>query len=293
MKHAEKIKKNLQALAIQQGILPQVLYDRYFRERFLARLAASPHKDLFILKGGALLHVLDGVNSRETRDVDMLATFIANTQETVETIIREILGMSDYERDGVTYDLDDMRIKEIREETDYGGFRVVCRCYLGEMKFKLTIDIAFGDRSDPEFVEREYPIILKGTFSDFSLKTYSKASIISEKIQAAMSLGERNGRMKDFYDIYQLLEAYPTEPSREDLKNAIRLTFRIRQFSVDPGSVVFLLSFTENEDILKRWVDDFLGKNPTLPQLDFPTVMARIREVIQPIMQELYDEQSG
>ncbi len=48
---------------------------RYVLERFLFRLAGSPHRDRLVLKGGMLLAVFDV--RRPTRDVDLLARSMA------------------------------------------------------------------------------------------------------------------------------------------------------------------------------------------------------------------------
>jgi Nucleotidyl transferase AbiEii toxin, Type IV TA system len=62
---------DLQNLARRQGRPTQSLLVLYALERFLARLAAGPYADLFVLKGGMLLAVWDA--RRATVDGDFLA----------------------------------------------------------------------------------------------------------------------------------------------------------------------------------------------------------------------------
>jgi hypothetical protein len=67
---------DLQKLARAQGRNTQQLFELYIHERFLARLAASRFSEMFVLKGGMLLAVLEV--RRPTRDADMLARGLAS-----------------------------------------------------------------------------------------------------------------------------------------------------------------------------------------------------------------------
>ncbi len=49
----------------------QELIRNYMMERFLARIAESEYRDLFILKGGMLVASLVGLESRTTKDIDV------------------------------------------------------------------------------------------------------------------------------------------------------------------------------------------------------------------------------
>ena len=51
-----------------------LVLSRYGLERFLYRLSAFPHRDLFILKGALLLQVWTGETYRPTRDMDPLSS---------------------------------------------------------------------------------------------------------------------------------------------------------------------------------------------------------------------------
>lgn len=48
------------------------LLQHYALERFLFRLAASPHSERFVLKGALMLRVWDVAAIRPTRDIDLL-----------------------------------------------------------------------------------------------------------------------------------------------------------------------------------------------------------------------------
>ena len=64
--------------------------NRFFQERFLARLSKSKYQKYFILKGGLLL-LAEHINKfRPTIDIDMLGVHIENNIKTIEPVIKEI-----------------------------------------------------------------------------------------------------------------------------------------------------------------------------------------------------------
>ncbi len=81
----------------------------------------SPHRDRLILKGGMLLAALD--QRRPTRDVDLLATAVANDIDTIAAVLRDI-AIIDVD-DGVVFDTDRMTTRQIREHDLYAGVRVM------------------------------------------------------------------------------------------------------------------------------------------------------------------------
>jgi hypothetical protein len=91
---------DLQKLARSQGRNTQQLFELYIHERFLARLAASPFAERFVLKGGMLLAMLEV--RRATRDADMLALGLASDEDSLRAVVREILAIP--MEDGVSFD---------------------------------------------------------------------------------------------------------------------------------------------------------------------------------------------
>ena len=98
---------DLQNLARRQHRSTQELLVLYVLERFLARLAASAHRDKFVLKGGMLLAALNA--RRPTVDADLLATHLSNDTHEVLARVVEIAGTTMDPDDGVTY-LTDTRL---------------------------------------------------------------------------------------------------------------------------------------------------------------------------------------
>lgn len=70
MRILRQIKDLINNMAKKKNINPQILLRNYMMERLLERIASSPYKENFILKGGMLISSLIGVESRSTVDMD-------------------------------------------------------------------------------------------------------------------------------------------------------------------------------------------------------------------------------
>lgn len=86
-------------------------------ERFLERLSFSEYKEKLIIKGGLILSSIIGINLRNTMDIDADIVGINFTQEEIEKLIININL-----NDNTQMKLE--KIEEIKEESEYGGYRV-------------------------------------------------------------------------------------------------------------------------------------------------------------------------
>ena len=80
------------------------------------------------------------------------------------------------------------------------------------------------------------------------IQVYSIYSAIAEKFEAMIQLSEANSRMKDFYDIYTLL--INNEIDKNELENAIKITFKTRNTVYSENHSVFKNEFYTNKDRL-------------------------------------------
>ncbi len=214
----------LQKLARVQGRNTQQLFELYIHERFLARLAESRFAEQFVLKGGMLLAVLDV--RRPTRDADMLARGIASDEGNLRAVIGEIAGIS--MEDGVSFDATEISITSIREDADYEGVRLALPTNLAGAVLKLRLDLSFGDPVEPQRID--YPTLLDDP--DFRLLSYPLESVIAEKADTMMFLGDANTRDRDYGDVYLLSEIHSVEA--EPLRQALRTTAEHRHHEIRP-----------------------------------------------------------
>ena len=84
------------------------------------------------------------------------------------------------------------------------------------------MDIGFGDVITPEREKRSYPTLLD--LPAPRLWTYSRETMVAEKIEAMVSLGADNSRVKDLWDIACLARGFAFDG--ETLRTAIDETCR-------------------------------------------------------------------
>ncbi|MEI8345887.1 MAG: nucleotidyl transferase AbiEii/AbiGii toxin family protein [Pseudomonadota bacterium] len=89
----QRIKSKLKTISKERNISFNLLLEALFFERFLARLAKSPHKDNLIFKGGQCLAQYINLG-RETRDIDFLLQRVKSSKDEVKTIFDEIVAIN-------------------------------------------------------------------------------------------------------------------------------------------------------------------------------------------------------
>lgn len=213
------------------------------------------------------------VPHRPTRDADFLGFGPADVEALASTI-REICGVA--VDDGMEYDHASITIVEIREDARYGGLRVRLLGRLGNARCTVQLDVGYGDAVTPGPEEAVYPTLLDDQPPP-RLRVYPRATVVAEKLEAMVSLGMANSRMKDYFDLRALAREGVLDARL--LRDAIAATFQRRGTAL-PVNVPLGLSDEFARDATKRaqW-KAFLGKN----RLDAPTldeVIVEIRDFV-------------
>jgi predicted nucleotidyltransferase component of viral defense system len=249
---------------------------QYFAmERLLYRLSRSDHKGSFVLKGALLFRVWDLPDSRATRDIDFLA-FLDNSPETLAAICRDVCAIEG--DDGLVFDPDSVDAKKIKEGADYEGVRVRFRGLLGKARITMQVDIGFGDTVHPDAVDDVYPTILE--MDAPTLRMYPPETVVAEKAEAMVHLGNLNSRMKDFYDIWRLSQQFEFDNSV--LGEAIKQTFDNRSTEVIPFDEL-KAELLGNESLGKQW-KAFLEKTGVDGPSTFDEVLTELETVLGPAL---------
>ena len=219
---AASVRQRLLNLARAQRVDFNLVLQRYAVERFLYRLSVSPQVDCFTLKGAALFRVWAGQELRATRDVDLLGTGPGD-QDAIRSAMEAICAIPCPE-DAVTFDTPTLRVDDIRDDERYGGVRVRLQGTLGQARLAVQVDIGFGDVITPEREEKDYPTLLDHPAP--RLWAYPRVTVVAEKLEAMVSLGATNSRVKDIWDVALLARRF--EFDGETLRSAIEETFRRR-----------------------------------------------------------------
>ena len=214
-------------------------------ERFIERLSKSRYKDNFIIKGGFYLSVLFGIENRTKMDIDTEFRNFDFTEIDIINMITEIIHIELDDDSKLNY----LGIQQIRDEDEYGGFRVDILVEIGNIKEKFHVDIATGDPIVPQEISYTYKSIIN--HKDIEVWAYSIETVLSEKIETVLRRAEANGRMRDYYDIYLIYTRDWQFIDQNVFKRALETVFKKREFKKDPISV--LDSIMDSNELMIRW----------------------------------------
>lgn len=179
-----------------------------------------------------------------------------------------------------------MRVGRIREDQIYEGLRVTLDASLASARIAVQVDIGFGDAVHPAPIELQYPSLLG--LPAPRLRTYPRETVVAEKFQAMVSLGELNSRMKDFYDLATLAARFAF--AGPVLAEAIQATFDRRKTEVPPQPPVALRAeFAALRDKQTQW-RAFVRRTRLLePGIALDDIVARLHAFLWPIVRGLHD----
>ncbi|MBU1750048.1 MAG: nucleotidyl transferase AbiEii/AbiGii toxin family protein [Chloroflexi bacterium] len=276
---AASVRQRLLNLSRARGEEFNLVLTRYATERLLYRLAQSPYADRFVLKGALLFALWMERPHRPTRDLDLLG-YGDSSREALLGLFREVCGTA-VEADGLVFDLDTIRVSEIRAHQEYGGQRVELIAWLGKARIAVQIDVGFGDAVTPAAEEMDYPTLL--AMPAPRLRVYPKETVIAEKLQAMVALGILNSRMKDFYDVWMMCRAFAFDG--RVLVQAVRSTFERRRTALPATPPVALTTALAQEpDKNVQW-QAFLSRNRLdRDGAEFGQVIAELAVFLLPVL---------
>jgi len=248
----------------------QQILSEFAIERLLYRLGVSPHAEWFVLKGAMLFKVWSEKTNRATWDLDLLGRSASAVPDVV-TVIRDLCLIAF--DDGIVFDQASIEGEEIRAEDEYAGVRIRLGARLAEARIPMQVDVGFGDAIVPDPIKQSYPTLLD--HSPPVILMYPREAVIAEKIEAMVSLGVTNSRMKDFYDVYLLASSFPFEGT--SLTRAIYETFKHRGTPLpDSEPLVLTREFLAAPERQAQW-RAFLRRG----RLDAPPDAGKLAEILR------------
>ena len=247
----------------------------YAQERFLYRLVSSEYRDYFVLKGGVLVYGVHQLKSRPTKDIDFLVEKLENKIEKMRTVISSIISQE--VKDGLDFDSSSLSIEEIDDDAEYHGLRIKVDSYLGTAKRNLQLDMGFGDIIFPEPIKFNYPSLIED--ENFEVNGYSWESVIAEKFEAIVKLSDLNSRMKDFYDIFFIMQNHDFDGT--SLKEAISRTFVNRDTDIKNYEYIFSTEYKNSDDKKTQW-SAFIRKTRLNTENQFAIIIEHIHKFLEP-----------
>ena len=218
------VNARLKHIASAQKVSFDYLLLRYAYERFLYRLGQSVHASRFVLKGASAFSVWFGPMFRVTRDTDLLCHGNPAPEHLIQCF-RDICETEVHD-DGIRFDASSITSSEIKKDAKYRGTRIMFNAWIHQAKAAMQFDIGFGDSVYPEAEFQEYPKILDD-FEPPNILVYPRYTVVAEKLEAIVSLGMLNSRLKDYFDLWLLSERFDFDYLL--LKQAIARTFQRRE----------------------------------------------------------------
>ncbi len=275
---AASVKARLLNHARSRGDDFNQLLDRYTRERFLYRLAESSIGKDYILKGASVFQVLLGDPHRPTRDIDLLG-FGNNDPEILKANFEKVCQIKC--EDGLEFSKIFADI--LQKGQKYEGVRLNIEGQLGTAKLFLQVDVGFGHVVTPAAKVEEIPTLLD--LPSPKMRVYPPETIIAEKLEAMVSKGENNSRIKDYYDCLFLAQNFQFKGNI--LKQAIKATFEHRKTPLPDKEIPFGLRerfVTDRPSRNNQW-QKLVEKGNIAQNLSLVEAIAEIREFVLPPLQ--------
>lgn len=256
----QRLKAHLKTLSQETGVAFNRLFKETFLQHFIVRVAGSPYRENLIFKGGLCLkQYLD--LGRGTKDLDFLLKQVQAEEATLTRVFEDIASIDS--QDGFEFRL--IRIQLLEDNNKpYPGYRILFAATCGNIKDTVQLDLGVDDVVDTQLAR----VLLltvnnKPLFDENSveLQVYPLEYIFSEKLQTIIFRAEFNSRMKDFYDVYQIINSGHLNIEKTVI--AIQDTFNHRKTSISQIKL-------DSQGLQRNW-ERFLAKEklqaPTLSEL--------------------------
>lgn len=270
---AKQMKDLVRNLSKKTGVEAHVLIRRFMMERLLERLSLSKYSRSFILKGGMLVSSFVGIDLRATMDIDTTIRGLPVTIDDMERIVREITVIP--VEDGVTFQM--KSIGNIMEEAEYGGIRIALEAHLDQSVTPLKLDISTGDVITPGEIRYAYPLMFENR--TIELMAYPLETVLAEKVETILSRATFNTRMRDFYDVYILVENCWDSIRTDSLQSAIKATAEKRgSASLLNASTQILTAIQSSKELQSLW-QNYRKKNDYAANCNWEMAMTALQKI--------------
>ena len=269
-----KLKNIVSKKSLGNNTISAQLYQMFFFERILERISISRYKDNIILKGGLLLSSIIGEDMRTTKDMDATLKSVLLEKSNVLNIMNEILAIP--LNDSVKFEIVD--IKDIREEVEYGGFKINIVGMLEKLRVNMFVEFTTGDKITPKEIDYNYNSIFED--KKISILAYTIETILAEKFETIISRSIANTRLKDFYDIYILMSNYKDIISNDVLVEAIKNTFRKRETNINVDKISEVIFLIRNDNVMKNYWEKYQSKFSFSQGINYNEIMDKLEYIL-------------
>ena len=249
MTHTSKqLKDKVRNISHGDNQTAQMLIRYFIMERFLERVSISPYRNNFILKGGMLVASLVGIDTRATMDIDSTLKALPLNEEEAARIVNEIIRI--HVEDGISFEI--VKAAEIMADFEYPGVRMVLEARLDRLKQRIKIDLSTDDVITPSAIRYSYRLMFEDR--SIELMTYTPETLLAEKIQTILARGITTTRMRDYYDVYEIVVGNKVSIDKEVLAEAFTATCMKRKTIFGSEQIEKIVNeISADEGLLNLW----------------------------------------
>jgi hypothetical protein len=259
----------------------QRILTRYAIERLLYRLSQTAAAgERYMLKGAMLFVTWPRHTFRPTGDLDLLGHGDPDP-EAVGRLFAEICA-AECVADGIVFDPRAISAVAVRQDDNYRGVQLKLQARLGTAIIPVQVDIGFGDSVFPPPKRRIFPCLLDG-MPAANIWMYPAETVIAEKFEAMVRIGEATTRMKDFHDIWAMTRTFDFDLAT--LVQAVGDTLRRRGTAV-PIDMPFVLTPAFGEIGAKQslWTGFLRRSPPAVPPPPLAMLLEDLRRFFTPVI---------
>lgn len=261
IKSATQLKAKVRNVSKGDDKVAKSILRIFFMERFLERVSISKYKNNFILKGGLLVSALLGINVRATMDIDTTVQALPLTKNDIVGIILDICEIPI--DDNVSFKI--ISIDTIMDDFDYPGIRLHMEGALDRLRQPIKVDVSTDDAITPQAIEYNYELMFENRV--ICLNTYNIETLLAEKLQTIIARGTANTRMRDFYDIYEIVQM--KNFSYDILRDAFSNTCKKRETPFSRNTILEELNnISSSVDMNAMW-NNYKNKNFYVEDIEY------------------------
>ena len=268
-----QLKAWIRNMSEKVNVNENIILQNYMLERLLERISVSEYKHKFILKGGMLITAIVGIDLRNTLDMDATIKGFDLERDNLENILNEIFNI-DLD-DGIIFEFSN--IKEIRQEDEYGGYRVSLDAKFDKIVVPMKLDITTGDVITPKEIKYKFNLM----FEERSIEiwAYNLETVIADKFETIISRNIDTTRARAFYDIYIIWTTQQQNFDKELLGQAIKNKFEYRESKENLDNIDEIMDVIKESDILHNHRKNYQSKFSYAEEISYEDTMKVLEEI--------------
>ena len=154
-------------------------------------------------------------------------------------------------------------------------------------KTYITVELTTGDVITPKEMKYNY----KSIFEDkkIPIMSYTLETVLTEKLQTIITRGLFNTRLKDFYDIYILINTKINELNKNSLIKAIKNTFARRETIFNLEQINEVIDELIDDSNMNNLWKEYVSKNSYAKGIKFEGAINAINEIVKILETEVVE----